>query len=385
MIKIFDTNVIVEYPNIILKEKDLAIPYCILNELEAIKRTRDGLGFNARNAIRNILKKEDEILFINHHSSTGLSADDYLIKICTDEGFELVTKDILLYLRAKSKKVNVKYFQENNDIYTGIKYKKLPDEFVDKAYKQSYLEVGSHPFFKDVKENQFFDADRLILRRKDGKMFLINWDDKYALSKDFKLNRRQLMAFDLLMDKTVPVNAIWGKYGTGKTSLVIRTALRLFNKDMYKKIIVSRPKIETGFKEENLGTLPGDVLEKYSPFLKCFEDNATRTQFNMFEVQPLTTIKGRDIKDTIFIIDEAQDISPDKMPMIIERLGKNSKLILLGDPNQIDNRGLTKFNNGLIFTINNLKDYENFGSIQLVENERSKTAMLGEELRKCLE
>jgi len=267
----------------------------------------------------------------------------------------------------------------------GIKYKKLPDEFVDKAYKQSYLEVGSHPFFKDVKENQFFDADRLILRRKDGKMFLINWDDKYALSKDFKLNRRQLMAFDLLMDKTVSVNAIWGKYGTGKTSLVIRTALRLFNKDMYKKIIVSRPKIETGFKEENLGTLPGDVLEKYSPFLKCFEDNATRTQFNMFEVQPLTTIKGRDIKDTIFIIDEAQDISPDKMPMIIERLGKNSKLILLGDPNQIDNRGLTKFNNGLIFTINNLKDYENFGSIQLVENERSKTAMLGEELRKCLE
>lgn len=380
---IYDTNILIDYPSLLEEKDNIVIPLSVLEELEELKYKKR-LTYRARKAINYIMSDLENIEILNDYEYRKDTVDETLIQIAKDTGYKLVTQDSILYLIACSKIDNLEYYEENKYIYSGVTKGCCSPELIDKLFNEGFLKEDELEGFH-VEENSFVDLDRVIVRKTEGKYFKLEWETGQPfISKDFTLNRRQLMAHDLLMDSTVPLVAIWGKYGTGKTSLTVRTALKLFNKDMYENIIVTRPKIESGFKEEHLGTLPGDVQEKYTPYLKPFEDNSTPNQFKMFEVQPLSTIKGRDIKNTIFIVDEAQDINPEKMPMIIERLGENSKLVLLGDPNQIDNRYLNKYNNGLTFTINNLKGNPHFGCVKLEENERSEVAMLGEELRKCL-
>lgn len=381
MKKIYDTNVIVDYPEVIFEE-DIVLTHSIIEELEELKRKKK-LYYKARKAIRNIIDRKDEIEIINDSKIPLENTDDKLLEVSLKYNYKLITKDSLLYLRGVEFTDNIEYYEPVRDIYSGVKEYKLSRKLISKAYDEGYIMCDDIDI--DLYENQFLDCDKVILRKRDDKLFKVDWEEnKFFISKDFKLNRRQLLAHDLLMDKTVPLVAIWGKYGTGKTSLTIRTALKMFNKDMYDKILVTRPKIEIDFKEEQLGILPGEVEEKYSPYLKPFEDNATNTQFKMLEVQPLSTIKGRDIKNTLFIIDESADVSPDRIPQIIERIGEGSKLVLLGDPIQIDNTNLHKYYNGLTFTCNNLKGQYDFGCIELTENERSEVAMLGEILRKKL-
>lgn len=382
MKKLFDTNVFIDHPEIVVEQSDILIPFSVLEELERLKRKKR-LTYKARKAIRNILNHRDSIEFYDDTDIVLDNVDDVLIEVALRERCKLYTKDVLLYLRGLNFLKDIEYYTVNQDMFTGVREKEVSEKLVSELFDKGFIKADK--IDAELVENEFVDLGRVLAKKCGDKLFKIDWEEgKYFISKDFKLNRRQLMAHDLLMDTTTPLVAIWGKYGTGKTSLSVRTALKMFNKDMYQKILVTRPKVESGFKEEHLGTLPGEVDEKYNPYLKPFEDNATPNQFKMFDVQPLSTIKGRDIKDTLFIVDEAQDIPPERMPMLIERLGKGSKMILLGDPKQIDNGSLNKHNNGLTFTVNTLKGKENFGCIQLVENKRSEVAMLGEELRECL-
>lgn len=382
MKKLFDTNVFIDHPEIVVEQSGILIPFSVLEELERLKRKKR-LTYKARKAIRNILNHRDSIEFYDDTDIVLDNVDDVLIEVALRERCKLYTKDVLLYLRGLNFLEDIEYYTVNQDMFTGVREKEVSEKLVSELFDKGFIKANKIDV--ELVENEFVDLGRVLAKKCGDKLFKIDWEEgKYFISKDFKLNRRQLMAHDLLMDTTTPLVAIWGKYGTGKTSLTVRTALKMFNKDMYQKILVTRPKVESGFKEEHLGTLPGEVCEKYNPYLKPFEDNATPNQFKMFDIQPLSTIKGRDIKDTLFIVDESQDIPPERMPMLIERLGKGSKMVLLGDPKQIDNIGLNKHNNGLTFTINNLRGKENFGCVQLTENKRSEVAMLGEELRECL-
>ncbi|MFW6282024.1 MAG: PhoH family protein [bacterium] len=382
MKKIYDTNILIDYPEVIINDDEIVLTYSILEELESLKR-KDRLKYKARKAIRHIIDRREEIEIIDDSKIPLDHTDDLLLEVCLEKGYKLLTMDGLLYLRGLEILKDCEYYQPTTDIYTGKRKYNLSDELISKSYEEGYIKASE----VDIKlyENQFLDCDNVILQKKEDNLFRVEWEEGRSLiSKDFKLNREQLMAHELLMDTTVPLVAVWGKYGTGKTSLTVKTAIKMFNKDMYDNILITKPKVETGHRNEHLGTLPGEVNEKYAPYLKPFEDNASHTQFQMLEVQPLSTIKGRDIKDTIFIIDEFQDLAPDRVPMIIERLGKGSKLVLLGDPRQVDNSTLHKYWNGLTFTMNNLKGNSNFGCVELVKNERSEVAMLGEELRECL-
>ena len=382
MKKIYDTNILIDYPEIIINDDEVVLTYSILEELENLKR-KDRLKYKARKAIRHIIDRRDEIEIIDDSNIPLDHTDDLLLEVCLEKGYKLLTMDGLLYLRGSEILAECEYYQPITDIYTGKTEYKLSEKLTSKAYDEGYIKSSEIDI--NLYENQFLDCDNVILQKKGENLFRVEWEEgRSFISKDFKLNREQLMAHELLMDTTVPLVAISGKYGTGKTSLTVKTAIKMFNKDMYDNILITKPKVETGHRNEHLGTLPGEVNEKYAPYLKPFEDNASHTQFQMLEVQPLSTIKGRDIKDTIFIIDEFQDLSPDRVPMIIERLGKGSKLVLLGDPRQVDNPTLHKYWNGLTFSMNNLKGNKNFGCVELVDNERSEVAMLGEELRKCL-
>lgn len=379
MKKLYDTNVLIDYPEIILEDKNLVLPYSVLQELEKLKR-KEGLFYKARKALKNILNNIDTIEFINDEKLPIEHTDDKLIEICLKKGYKLVTEDILLYLRAKSLLKEVEYFQINTEMYSGVRDYILDKNLIAEAYDKGFISCDNIDI--ELNENEFLDCDSVILRKRDTKLFKVDWEkNRSFISKNFKLNRRQLMAYDLLTDTTVPLVAIWGKYGTGKTSLAIKTAIKLMNKDIYDEVLIARPKIETGYKEEHLGILPGEVEEKLAPYLQPFHDNISENNFLRIKVQPLSTIKGRDIENTLFVVDESSDIEPSQMPMLIERIGKGSKLILIGDPNQVDNPRLSTYNNGLTFTVNNLQGQYNFGCVKLNKNERSEVAMLGEVLR----
>lgn len=382
MKNVYDTNVLIDYPEIILEKDDIVITYSIIEELERLKR-KDRLNYKARRAIRNIISRKDEVVIYDNSKIPSECADDSLIEVCLREGYKLSTRDGLLYLRGLELLEGCEYYEPTTEIYTGKIEHELSDEIVTEVYDKGFISEDGVPV--ELYENQFLDGGKVILQKKGKNLYKVDWEEGCRhISKDFKLNREQLMAYELLMDKTVPVVAIWGKFGTGKTSLAVKSAIKMFNKDMYDNILITKPKVEIGHRGEHLGTLPGEINEKYAPYLKPFEDNVSCTQFSMLDVQPLSTIKGRDIEDTIFLIDEFSDLDPNRVPTIIERLGKNSKLILTGDPRQIDNPGLHKYWNAMTFTVNSLKGQTNFGCVELIENKRSEAALMGEILRNNL-
>lgn len=134
-----------------------------------------------------------------------------------------------------------------------------------------------------------------------------------------------------------------GPAGTGKTFLAVATALNLFSKGNYSRIVLSRPVVEAG---EKLGFLPGDLYEKVNPYLRPLYDafftmlGAEKfrryKEDGIIEIVPLAYMRGRTIEDAFMILDEAQNTVPEQMKMFLTRIGPNSKVVVTGDITQID-------------------------------------------------
>lgn len=381
---VIDTNITLRHlENMHREYKDnLVIPYIVLGELDKAKNRNDELGYKARKATRYIIEKDIRVEnFYNYHKSE-LEVDNKLIKISTISQTKVLTKDLLLYLKAKSKgdEHSVELFSEaKKEVYTGIKKDlTLTNKQKGKLYKNGYIKTKL-----DMHENQFAYLDDIIVRYKQGKLIKVGWN-KGVQGFD-KLNARQIMAHELLYDKDVRVIALWGKAGTGKTAMAIKSAITMANEELYSNVLLSRPTIQNGIKEEKLNTLPGNIEDKQAPFMQPFKDNMDSFQTLLVpEIQPLTTIQGRSIKDTLYIIDEAQNIKPRDIPSIVERMGKKSKLVLTGDPRQIIRNDLNYNNNGLSFLVNTLKGDKLFGCVNLTKVERGEIAKLGDKLREKL-
>ena len=201
-------------------------------------------------------------------------------------------------------------------------------------------------------------------------------------------NKEQMFALDLLMDPEIPIVSIIGRAGSGKTLLALAAGLEQVleerNKE-YKKLVVSRPIQPVG---KDIGFLPGTLEEKMSPWLMPVQDNLEylmagnkSTMELMFEngtieIEALSYIRGRSISNAYIIIDEAQNLSIHELKTIITRVGENTKIILTGDIEQIDNVYLDATSNGLSHAIERFKSQPLAGHITLKKGERSKTATL---------
>lgn len=134
-----------------------------------------------------------------------------------------------------------------------------------------------------------------------------------------------------------------GPAGTGKTFLAVAYAASLLERDIVERIILSRPAVEAG---ERLGFLPGDMRDKVDPYLRPLYDALYEMmpadkverglQSNIIEVAPLAFMRGRTLSNAVVLLDEAQNCTPMQMKMFLTRLGENSKMIVNGDPSQID-------------------------------------------------
>ena len=204
-------------------------------------------------------------------------------------------------------------------------------------------------------------------------------------------NKEQNFALDLLMNPDIPLVSVVGKAGCGKTMLAIAAGLEqtigIDNK--YTRLIVSRPVQPMG---KDIGFLPGTLEEKMSPWLRPIQDNLQFLMGNdkitlelymqkgVIEIEAITYIRGRSISNAFIVIDEAQNLTAHEIKTIITRVGENSKIVLTGDIEQIDNVYVDETTNGLAYVAEKFKPYDLAGHVTLMSGERSKVATLASKI-----
>jgi len=160
---------------------------------------------------------------------------------------------------------------------------------------------------------------------------------------------------------------------------------KVIDDELYRKLLVSRPIFPMG---KDLGYLPGEIKDKMTPWMQPIYDNLTlildqsetNTTYkelfaqNMVEIEALTYIRGRSIPNQFFIVDEAQNLTPHEIKTILTRAGEGTKIVLTGDPNQIDNPYIDFYSNGLSYVKNRFKDDPIAANVYLLKGERSELA-----------
>ncbi len=227
--------------------------------------------------------------------------------------------------------------------------------------------------FEEAKKGINIDEDK-IMETRSMKILEINPQDQMDLffqTKKRKISPRtqnQKDYFQLLNSKDIVF--AYGPAGTGKTFLAVAKAVASLQQGLVKKIILSRPAVEAG---EKLGFLPGDLKEKVDPFLRPIYDALyemmpydqveKKLANNIIEIAPIAFMRGRTLEDCYIILDEAQNTTKIQMKMFLTRLGKNSKMVVVGDNTQIDL--ISKNDSGLIDASKKLKNIEDIGFIKL--------------------
>ena len=208
----------------------------------------------------------------------------------------------------------------------------------------------------------------------------------------------------MLLNEKIKLVTLVGLAGTGKTLLALACGLAqtIGKAPIYKKILVARPIIPLG---RDIGYLPGTKDQKLNYWMQPIFDNLryilhkddpmehkdgfSGKKFDKIdylldsdtiEIEALTYIRGRSIPRQFIIIDEAQNLAPHEVKTIVSRAGEGTKIVLTGDPEQIDNPYLDANSNGLTYSVERLKGQSLMGHIQLSKSERSALASLAAEL-----
>jgi len=207
-------------------------------------------------------------------------------------------------------------------------------------------------------------------------------------------NKEQSHALDLLLDESIRLVTLVGKAGTGKTLLALAAGLKRTVEDgMYTRMLVSRPVMPLG---RDIGFLPGDVDEKLNPWMQPIFDNleflfssgqrkgprayAELLESGQLQVEPLTYIRGRSLPQQYIIVDEAQNLTPHEVKTIITRSGDGTKIVLTGDPGQIDNPYVDSASNGLAVAADRFRGEKVAAHIVLTRGERSELAEIAANL-----
>ncbi len=266
---------------------------------------------------------------------------------------------------------NIHIIEKVNNVqikYRGNKIKIIGAKSSIKNTKEEILLL-----FEEAKKGIDIDEDK-IMETRSMKILEINPQDQMDLffqTKKRKISPRtqnQKDYFQLLNSKDIVF--AYGPAGTGKTFLAVAKAVASLQQGLVKKIILSRPAVEAG---EKLGFLPGDLKEKVDPFLRPIYDALyemmpydqveKKLANNIIEIAPIAFMRGRTLEDCFIILDEAQNTTKIQMKMFLTRLGKNSKMVVVGDNTQIDL--ISKNDSGLIDASKKLKNIQDIGFIEL--------------------
>lgn len=253
-------------------------------------------------------------------------------------------------------------------------------------------------FYNNPSDNVFglLTNEYVVLYNKDGELTdRMKWDgEKYVRASyrqvdskhNGKLKPRNLqqeLAFDLLQDKHTTVKIITGCYGSGKDLLMTSTAVELLEKGKYDRIVWVRNTVEVK-NSKPIGFLPGESNEKLLPFAMPLCDHLggidaleLMLRRGSVEIQHLGFIRGRDIRNSIIMCSEAENLTKEHVQLLLGRVGEGSVLWLNGDCRQTDDK-IFEQNSGLKAAIDRLKGHHLFGYIHLAKTERSETAALAD-------
>ena len=432
---VLDTSVILHDHNVLdcFEENDIAIPITVLEELDNFKRGNDTKNYEAREFIRildrlsNAYTLQDWIpingeekgkfkiilenenlgadavkIFGNKNDHHILNAALTLTQTAKDSKVILVSKDINLRLKAKALNITAEDFEtgkidRDSTLYTGKQLvENVESDYINKLYKQG--NISNTKVIQDkIIANGFYIM-------KNGKSSVLSYynpldDCLERVEKQYVYgikprNAEQTFALHALLNPDIKLVTLQGVAGTGKTLLALASALEQHN--LYHQIVLARPIVPLSNKD--IGYLPGNADEKINPYMQPLFDNLKfiKNQFGQNEkkyrkieemedegklnISALAFIRGRSLSNVIFIVDEAQNLTPHEVKTIITRAGENTKIIFTGDVFQIDTPYLDEQSNGLSYLIDRLKGNELFAHITLEKGERSELANLANEL-----
>tara|TARA_R100001082_G_scaffold70103_1_gene39898 strand:- start:221 stop:1564 length:1344 start_codon:yes stop_codon:yes gene_type:complete len=434
---IIDTSVFLSDANCLHKfqNNDIFLPLKVLEEIDKHKKRQDSVGQNARQTIRNLdslrargslsrgvrvakglgvlrVIKASEIDLRELPKDLSHKIPDHLIlataltikKQHSRRKTIVVSRDINMRVIADAVGlISEDYFttqvvEDRNKIYDGFAKLLVDEELINQFYLgeeviidrdlciEQKVRLYPHQFIMLVSSSN--EKKTALARFKNHKSPVTHLSDfrDELLWGVHPRNKEQSFAFDLLFDDDVPLVSLIGKAGSGKTLMAIAAGLEqtVGHKDpKYRRIVISRPVQPVG---KDIGFLPGTLENKMLPWLKPIQDNIQfimgndRTMLESYvekgqiEIEALTYIRGRSISNAFVIIDEAQNLTSHEVKTIITRIGENTKIILTGDIEQIDNVYTNETNNGLTYAVEKFKGSELSGHITFKKGERSKLA-----------
>ncbi len=436
---VLDTNILLHNPEALslFEDNTIVLPITVIEELDKFKTNNDELGRNSRYVIRELdrLRKSGNIskgvptekggqviIYLEKDliPETGLNritADNQIISVAyhlfrksketnPEEKVVFVSKDINCRVKAsvlgiesqdfESQKINI------DELYSGITEITVSSAEIDKLYHDHELELDTDK----LRPNEFVHlsavdkSQQTALARHLTHGLLKPLSDKPTKCYTIRSrSKEQQMALDILLDPAIQLVTLVGKAGSGKTLLALAAGMEMvIEKSLYDKISVSRPIIPMG---KDIGYLPGSKDDKLNQWMQPIFDNLTyliskkeneldslaahREVDNYIstgdiQLEALTYIRGRSIPKQYVIVDEAQNLTPHEIKTIISRAGEGTKMVLTGDPQQIDSPYLDAESNGLTYAVERLKDSPLHGHITLKRSERSPLSEIAAEL-----
>lgn len=424
---VLDTSVVLHNWSILKEPRTMVLPQQVVEDIERFQEESGDVGDNARSAgywlsqelnacggdeIRN---GDGRILFWadnderNHDQKILRTAEDVRRhEFFYNDDVVILTKSISLRTKARSVGLMAEDYDDVGFVNEIDGWRELPItveemERISEVHSEDEFEIPGHG---DLCVNEYvvctIDGKRcpgMIYRHKGNGVFQ-RLDLKPHLASIVPKNPEQVMLADALLNPDIPLVSAIGSAGSGKTLLAISASIQqvLMKPKRYSRIIITRPVMPVG---RDIGFLPGDVNEKMAEWIRPFMNNiefikdvnqkAGKNRVaedkigqllnpaackDIMEVLPLTYIRGCSISNAFIIVDEAQNATPSEMKTIITRVGENSKLVLMGDVSQIDNRFLSRECNGLTMAIKKFWGHDLYSHVTLKTVERSRLAEL---------
>jgi len=422
---VFDTNVLLYDPTAVygFNGDIVNIPITVIEEIDAFKKNMDQTGYNARHIGRFLDKLREK-----GSLSEGVEIENgtvVRVNVCGDKFHSLISSDLIkdkadnlilsvakwlleheekevifvtkdANLRIKSDVLGIKAIDyekdrvETDTFFEGTKVLKVSDSLIDTFYKDGKGSIFEKEFFP----NEYVRLESIDNPKKSVLLRFDKIENCLVKIKEFKdglwgilaRNTEQRFLYDALTNENIKLVSIVGISGTGKTLLSIAAGLaEVIDQKKYRKLLVSRPIFPMG---KDLGYLPGEIKDKLAPWMQPVFDNLNLIletsahdysyraliEQDLIEVEALTYIRGRSIPNQYFIVDEAQNLTPHEIKTILTRAGEGTKIVLTGDPNQIDNPYIDYYTNGLTYVMDKFKGDEIAAGITLLKGERSLLA-----------
>jgi len=384
MLFLLDTNILMEFPNSwdsLFDPAQVIITHTTLRELDGLKPFKK----QARDAIKHLESLVGVFIFDQDVRPDDMTADEHIIDCAHHHKATLVTNDVSMSLLANAEGITTtKLVSAPIDTETPV----INSLAIDQIYKSGSvresvsLEENTYGCMKSGQQSALF-------RCVDGNLLMLVDKSAQTIYKHTRArNKEQAFLIDALTDPGISLVVATGLSGTGKTLLSMAAGLWQTMEDpIYKRLIVSRPVVPMG---NDIGFLPGSAEEKMAPWLGPIHDSLEVIMRNkksmdhvmdrFVDIQPMPYIRGRSFPDSFVVIDEAQNLTNKEIKTIVTRMGTGTKLVLTGDPDQIDSRGLSKSDNGLVHVIKKMGGLDFFAHVHLKKSERSKLAEAGARL-----